>query len=874
MRPESRIFVVRWLLLLPLLGLVHAPAAIGMGQTEEPAVPISVVASGLTNPRGMAWDEAGILHVAQAGTGATETAVGAAASVVRVDGGCPRAVVSGLPSTRGMTGAVQGPSAVAFLDGTLYVLQDEEADRGDLIDTFPNAVYAATPDGGVRLVANVSTWLDSHPTKEIPKDRGKLAETFGMIAGDGFLWVVESNEGQVLKVTPDGAISRVADLSTGHPVPTAIAPAPDGGVYVGNLTTPPYADGAAKVVKVTADGTVSDAWTGLTMVTGLAVGRDGSLFALEMSTGNSSTPPFIQPGSGRVVKQIGPDQLIEVVSPLDFPIGLATGPDGDLYVSFPALGSSGPAGAIVRIDPTSAYLSPPEDLFKGANCPGFTAARAALAAEEAKMTAAEAATTPAPTARPVANAVPVTIKNFAFTPLTVTIPAGTTITWTNRDAIAHTATADDKTFDSGNLNPGQSFSFTFDKPGTYSYICTYHPFMKGTIIVTGEAVSGGQAAPPSPPATATEAAPAPAETPVSTAGVTIVASGLHSPRGMAWTADGTLYVAQSGTGQTATSTGAAASIVRIDGGCPSQLAAGLPSTEDPYKDVMGPQDIALLAGKLYVVEASTSPLAEMDPKTPNGIYEVQANGTPRLVADLTSWILANPTAYTPGDANARGEPYKILPGDGFLWVLESNRGEVLKVTEDGQVTRVADLSEGHLVFAGFALAPGGGVYVGTLTPAPHADGAAKVMKVTEDGQVSDVWVNLTTVTGIMVGKDGTLYATEMSTGDTAEGGLPPGSGRLVKQTGADQSADVAINLDYPVALRLGPDGMAYIALPAYGQSDQAGMIVRVDLSAPQPMALDVTQAAVKRCPAAESYVAPGPGAASPVPFPVGTRAAG
>jgi sugar lactone lactonase YvrE len=126
----------------------------------------------------------------------------------------------------------------------------------------------------------------------------------------------------------------------------------------------------------------------------------------------------------------------------------------------------------------------------------------------------------------------------------------------------------------------------------------------------------------------------------------------------------------------------------------------------------------------------------------------------------------------------------------------------------------------------------------------------------------------------MVASDGTLYATEMTSGDTSEGGLPPGSGRLVRQTGADQSADVAINLDYPVALRLGPDGMAYIALPAYGQNDQAGMIVRVDLTAPQPMALDVKQAAVRRCPAAEGYVPAGPGVASPVPFPVSTPAAG
>jgi len=501
----------------------------------------------------------------------------------------------------------------------------------------------------------------------------------------------------------------------------------------------------------------------------------------------------------------------------------------------------------------------------GAATPGVTTAPAASPAA-----AEPAATPPAAAATPVTGAVAVEIKDFAFLPATIAITTGTTVTWTNNDAVAHTATADDGSFNSGNLDPGQRFSFTFDRPGTYAYICSYHPFMKGTITVTGDPVAPGAATPP----VATSTAPAtvtPAATPVASTGIGVVARGLHAPRGMAWGADGTLYVVQSGTGDTATSTGAAAAVVRLDdGGCPVPVAAGLPSTDDPYKDVMGPQDIAELDGTLYVLLATTGPLEEMDPQTPNGVYAVEADGSFRLVADLTRWILDNPTAFTPGDANPRGEPYRMLPGDGFLWVLESNRGEVLRVGLDGQISRVADLSVGHPVLAGFALAPDGGVYVGTLTAAPHADGAAKVMKVTADGQVSDVWVNLTTVTGVAVGPDGALYALEMATGNSPEGGMSPGTGRLVRQTGADQAALVAINLDYPVALRIGPDGMAYVAFPAYGDNDQAGMVARIDLSAPRPMALDAAQLAAPACAAATPYAPPGPGAATPVPFPIAT----
>lgn len=73
----------------------------------------------------------------------------------------------------------------------------------------------------------------------------------------------------------------------------------------------------------------------------------------------------------------------------------------------------------------------------------------------------------------------------AFTPPTLTVPAGTIVTWTNRDTLPHTATATGGAFDSGNLDPGQSFGFAFDTSGTYAYAyaCQYHSNMQGTIVV-------------------------------------------------------------------------------------------------------------------------------------------------------------------------------------------------------------------------------------------------------------------------------------------------------------------------------------------------------------------------------------------------------
>lgn len=80
----------------------------------------------------------------------------------------------------------------------------------------------------------------------------------------------------------------------------------------------------------------------------------------------------------------------------------------------------------------------------------------------------------------------VNIQNFAFSPSAITVKQGTTVTWTNKDGTAHTVTETDSQTgpNSGNVNPGASYSFTFATPGTYHYHCAIHPEMLGTVTVT------------------------------------------------------------------------------------------------------------------------------------------------------------------------------------------------------------------------------------------------------------------------------------------------------------------------------------------------------------------------------------------------------
>ena len=85
----------------------------------------------------------------------------------------------------------------------------------------------------------------------------------------------------------------------------------------------------------------------------------------------------------------------------------------------------------------------------------------------------------------------VTIKDFEFSPAQITVNVGDTVTWNNAGPTAHSATASGGSFDTGIFGKGQSRSHTFNDAGTFAYICTPHPFMKGTVTVEAAGTGGG-----------------------------------------------------------------------------------------------------------------------------------------------------------------------------------------------------------------------------------------------------------------------------------------------------------------------------------------------------------------------------------------------
>nr|MDP9177931.1 cupredoxin family copper-binding protein [Gemmatimonadota bacterium] len=78
------------------------------------------------------------------------------------------------------------------------------------------------------------------------------------------------------------------------------------------------------------------------------------------------------------------------------------------------------------------------------------------------------------------------MRNLNYLQPRLQITVGTTVEWKNNDPLPHTVTAVDKSFNSGMINPGKTYTRTFTKPGTYNFFCTPHPFMTGVVVVRAQ----------------------------------------------------------------------------------------------------------------------------------------------------------------------------------------------------------------------------------------------------------------------------------------------------------------------------------------------------------------------------------------------------
>jgi hypothetical protein len=324
-----------------------------------------VIASGLLFPRGITFDNKGVLYVAEAGTipGNTISTAGLCPQVVppvgprlggatsrisRIEGGTRTTVASGLPSNLNAMGAVEGVADLAFVGKKLYAIISGGCSRG-LVDS-PGGVYRIE-DGGWTLEANISAFVRANPVANPrPQDFEPDGDPYSMVAAGGVLYVAEANSGQLLQIKPNsGRIERVADVSAtqGHVVPTAVAIS-RGDILVGELRPFPAIPGTAEILRYSRNGRLEGAIGGFTTILGVDTDNKGNIYVLEPFSCATAAPCFPNPGSGRVTR-VAPDGTRTVLATgLSFATSLRLGPDGALYVSNFGFGPPG-LGQIVRI---------------------------------------------------------------------------------------------------------------------------------------------------------------------------------------------------------------------------------------------------------------------------------------------------------------------------------------------------------------------------------------------------------------------------------------------------------------------------------------------------------------------------------------------
>ncbi len=320
--------------------------------------------------------------------------------------------------------------------------------------------------------------------------------------------------------------------------------------------------------------------------------------------------------------------------------------------------------------------------------------------------------------------------------------------------------------------------------------------------------------------------------------VTVIARGLTTPGGFTWNANDVLFVALAGSGGSAPvlpeapapagpftvgTTGAAAI---VDDGCPTALATGITSIRTSQGEISGADAIVELNGQLYLLFSNGGDQYGALDLT-NGVYRIAGDGSLQLIADHAEYLQENPPAVAPAQGFPNpGNPVAMSASDGALWIADRLNGLITKVTPGGDETLVADLSDRGFLPTDLALGANGSVYVSGLGD-PATPGSASVVNVSANGQVQTVWTGLTMASGIAIGNDGLLYATELASGvsDSAANGIP-NSGRLLRQTAGDTAEVVADGLHYPAALGTGPDGAVYFVSGAQGSSDGSGWIGR------------------------------------------------
>ena len=311
---------------------------------------------------------------------------------------------------------------------------------------------------------------------------------------------------------------------------------------------------------------------------------------------------------------------------------------------------------------------------------------------------------------------------------------------------------------------------------------------------------------------------------LSAASVTPVMIGLDNPRGLAFGPEGALYVVEAGRGGTDSCAvlrgalrcqGPSGALSRLWNGTQQRVAVGFPSyTDAGVTETTGAHDVVFLGrGHATVSIGFGGDPAQRDLFGPAGagfgtLLQVSASGRWQFVADVSAHEAAANPAGGPVDTN----PYGLLAEPGATVVADAGANALLRVAANGEVSTIASFrsrpsSSTDSVTTSVTKGPDGAYYVGELTGAPFAAGAARVYRVVPGAAPEIFLTGFKTIIDLDFGPDGSLYVLQYATGAV----FFPGPGQVIRVLPDGTRSVVVDGLSFPTGVLAAPDGSLYIS---------------------------------------------------------------
>jgi len=461
------------------------PAAEGAPPPYVPPTGVSVYADGLYNPRYITFDESDTLYVSEAGDAGADqyfapagegtpesteaiTSSGSTGQVTKITAAGERSILTeGLPSYS-FGAEVVGPAGISYRDGKLVLAVGGPGAASPIIEALPNTDSVLSIDpatGAVTLLADIlanektnnpdPNALDSNLYGNAIGPDGSI---FQADAGGNTVYHIDGTTGElsVASILPGVPMPGFANPERGgaeeiDPVPTGVAVADDGKVYVSQLTGGPFSPGAASIFSADEMGMLTVVATGLTMCAGITIGPDGMLYVAQISENLLGATP---PAPGSIVK-VDPASgtVTPVLTGLPFPNDVKFDSAGNMYVVVMTTVPPGtpPSGMVLKVDLTQ--LEP-------------VASPAPAGTPEGGSEGTPAADS---------GALEVEAYDIGFKPNKLEASAGEiTINLTNTGFLPHDLTVEGiDGADTGIINASTSKSITFTAAaGTYTFFCS------------------------------------------------------------------------------------------------------------------------------------------------------------------------------------------------------------------------------------------------------------------------------------------------------------------------------------------------------------------------------------------------------------------